>query len=261
MSDELLVERREHVAILTLNRPERMNAMTTELAGALHDTLGELEDGFPEVRAIVLTGAGRGFCSGMDTRHMAQQAASGVREVVPPGRHIPDVVPHIRRMPQPVIAAVNGPALGAGFAFVLASDLRIASEEARFGTIFINRSIGPGAGSSNTLVSAVGPTVAAEVFFTGRIYDAVWAQRVGLVSSVVEASRLLPEALALAEEIASKPPLAIRLTKELMHRTSTSLEQVLEWEAEVNSSLNSTEDYREALTAYVEKRDPVYHGR
>jgi enoyl-CoA hydratase/carnithine racemase len=265
--DVLLVERQGHVVKLTMNRPENLNAMTREMVAGFHATLDELEAQFPEVRAIVLTGNGRGFCSGTDVRALSANVENGPKppaERLPPGqreRNIGDLGARLYHMPQPVIAAVNGTAVGAGFALVTASDIRIAAKPARFAGIFINRSLPPDGGSSYTLAQLVGPAVAAEVLYTGRIYDSDWALRVGLVSSVVEPDQLLPDAMAIAEEIASKPPIAMRHTKELLHEFGPNLADVVEREMDVVGVLGATEDQVEAIKSFMEKREPVFVGR
>jgi enoyl-CoA hydratase/carnithine racemase len=247
-----------------MNRPNNLNAMTREMVAEMHATLDALGGEFPEVRAIVLTGNGRGFCAGTDikalTGNLDQPAQPRERPRVREP-NIGDLGPKLYNMPQPVIAAVNGVAVGAGFALVLASDLRIAAQPARFGGIFIDRSLPPDGGSSYTLAAIIGPSLAAEVLYTGRIYDSDWALRVGLVSSVVEPEELLPEARKLAEEIASKPPIAMRHTKELLHAYGPKLPMAVDREMEVADLLFSTEDRVEAMKSYTEKRPAVYHGR
>ena len=263
-SEVLLVERRDHVALLTMNRPESLNAMSQELVAEMHSTLDTIAGEFPEIRVVVLIGSGRGFCAGTDMKAIADSVGrkSGERAPGEPRpRNIGDLGPRLRTMPQPVIAAVNGVAVGAGFALVLAADLRIASDQARFAGIFVNRSLPPDGASSYTLATIVGPTVAAEVLYTGRIYDAEWAGRVGLVNSVVGPEQLLTDALALADEIASKPPIAIRVTKELMHHTAPQLSEIVELEMASLGELSPTEDYREAISSFMEKRPPTFHGR
>jgi 2-(1,2-epoxy-1,2-dihydrophenyl)acetyl-CoA isomerase len=258
----LLVERANQIATITLNRPDSLNALTRAGTEELHEILDTLEGEFPEIRAIIITATGRGFCVGADMKDLAKSATRGpTAPSETPRRHIGHLGPHVRHMPQPVICAVNGIAVGAGFALVLGCDLRIAAEEARFAGIFIDRSLPPDGASSTTLATIIGPTAAAELLFTGRIYDSAWAERVGLVNSVVPADELMPSAVALAEEIASKPPLAMRLTKDLMRRHDPDLLEIVEWEMDALRQLNPTADYREAITSFVEKRQPVFYGR
>jgi enoyl-CoA hydratase/carnithine racemase len=255
-----------HVGLITLDRPQSLNALTREMVADMHAILDQLEQEFPQTRVIVLTGTGRGFCTGTDMKALAASVgaprpAPRTNGDAPRERNIGDIAARLFAMPQAVIAAVNGIAVGAGFAMVLAADIRIAASSARFAGIFIDRSLPPDGGSSYTLPSIVGPAVAAEVLFTGRIYDVEWARQVGLVSSVVDDAELMETALKLATEIASKPPLALRQTKELLHRHAPNLTEIVDVELEVNDILGPTEDRTEAITAFVEKRPAVYHGR
>jgi enoyl-CoA hydratase len=264
MSDAVLVERDNHVAIVTMNRPDNLNAMTREMVSEMHQTLDGLASEFPEVRVVVLTGNGRGFCAGTDMKALTASVNQPRSPRSPLGTREPnigDLGPKLYNLPQPVVAAVNGVAVGAGLALVLAADLRIAAQSARFGGIFINRSLPPDGGSSYTLASIVGVAVAAEVLYSGRIYDSDWALRVGLVSSVVEPELLLSEARSLASEVASKPPIAVRETKQLLHRFGPSLVDVVECELAANDVLAPTRDRIEALTSYIEKRPALYSGR
>lgn len=265
MSDALQLERRGHASLITLNRPESLNAMTREMVAEMHAALDELEAEFPETRVIVLTGTGRGFCAGTDMKALVASVTQSERPGPPRGaareRNIGDLAARLFAMPQPVIAAVNGIAVGAGFAMILASDVRVAAQSARFGGIFIDRCLPPDGGSSYTLASIVGPAVAAEILYTGRIYDSDWALHAGLVSSVVEDAQLMSAALLLAEEIASKPPQALRETKALLHRSAPNLAEVIEAEMAVNDLLSASEDKAEAIAAYSERRPAVYRGR
>ena len=262
-NSSVVIERPEqhaHVAVLRLNRPDKMNAFDLAMTADMHAAIDELGRLFPEVRAVVLTGAGRAFCAGAD---MALVAANASGKKVPPveGRYIIDIAPRLRRLPQPVIGAINGVATGAGLGVALACDVRIGSESARFSSMYIKRSIVPDTGASFTLLRLVGPAIAAEMALTGRIYDAAFALRVGLVNSIVPPERLMPEAMALANDIAANPPLAVRATKALMNEYALDLEQVVDKESAANRTTEGTEDRREAARAFMEKRPPVFHGR
>jgi 2-(1,2-epoxy-1,2-dihydrophenyl)acetyl-CoA isomerase len=171
------------------------------------------------------------------------------------------VAPRLPLIPQPVIAAVNGVAAGAGLSIALASDVRVASDKARFSSIFIKRAGVPDNGASYLLPALAGMGVAAEMSLTGRIYDAQWAYRVGLVNMVVPADRLMEEAKSLAEEIASNPPLAVRATKQLLNGHVPKLQEVDRLEREANVPARDSEDRREAILSFLEKREPVYKGR
>ena len=261
MSYETLhLERTGHVATLTLNRPEKLNAFNHQLTRDFHNALDELEGEFPEIRVLILTGAGRGFCSGAD---VSDQAEGGDQEAYQ--RDFADSIlalsPHLPKLPQPVIAAVNGVAAGAGLSIALTSDIRVASDQARFSSIFIKRALVTDNCASYILPTLVGMGVAAEMALTGRIYDAQWALKMGLVNMVVPAGQLIEEARSLAEEIASNPPLAVRSTKQLLNSHIPDLYRVAKEEYEANGPSDGTEDRREAILSFIEKRQPVYTGK
>ncbi len=264
--ESLILEKTGHVAVLTLNRPEKLNAFDRQLSGEFHAALNEVEAGFPDIRALVLTGAGRGFCSGADVSILAEDRPSG-QESDQRDTHakaVSSVIalgPRLPQLPQPVIAAVNGVAAGAGLAIALASDIRVASDQARFSSVFIKRAMVPDNCASYFLPSLAGWGVAAEMALTGRIYDAQQALQMGLVNNVVPADRLMEEARTLAEEIASNPPLAVRSTKQLLISHMPDLARVARQEYAANAPSNGSEDKREAVMSFIEKRAPVYHGR
>lgn len=265
MSYETLhLERAGHVATLTLNRPEKLNAFNRRLTRDFHNALGELEGEFPDIRVLILTGAGRGFCSGADVNEQAegrsqeagqQGGRTGIAD------SILTVAPRLPRLPQPVIAAVNGVAAGAGLSIALASDIRVASDQARFSSIFIKRSLVPDNGASYILPALAGMGAAAEMALTGRIYDARQALQMGLVNKVVSGDQLIEEARSLAEEIASNPPLAVRATKQLLNSHLPDLYRIAKLEHDANGPYNGSEDRREAVLSFIEKRQPVYKGR
>jgi 2-(1,2-epoxy-1,2-dihydrophenyl)acetyl-CoA isomerase len=248
----LQVERKDYVTVLTLTRPGVLNALNPALVDALHAALDEIA-GDAETRAVVLTGAGRGFCSGADL-------AAREGPVVTPRRPLVELGWHIRQVPQPVIAAVNGVAAGAGLSLAIAADVRIAAESARFSSIFIKRSFVPDTCVSYFLPRLIGYGLAAEMTLTGRLYDAQWALRAGLVNAVAPAEQVLSEAEKLAREIAANPPLAVRATKRLLYREE-NLEKVLEQEGESNRRLTASEDHQEAILAFLEKRQGFYVGK
>jgi 2-(1,2-epoxy-1,2-dihydrophenyl)acetyl-CoA isomerase len=259
--EHLELERDGYVATIRLNRPERLNALNAGLVHDLNDALDELDAAFPDVRAIILTGNGRGFCSGADlTRAIATANGEEARPAYDPRAVIQALAPRIRRQSQPVIAAVNGLATGAGFSITLACDIRIASAEARFASIFVKRGIAVDTGSSASLPDLVGLGVAAEMSFTGRLVDAEWALAKGLVNSVVPHDQLMDAAMALAQEIAANPPLTVRSSKALMVRRFR-IEDAIPFEDAANSAGAMSEDRIEAMRAFAEKRDPVFRGR
>ena len=257
------LQRRGHVAVITLQRPDRLNALNRQMGLELHEVLDLLAGEFPAVRAVVITGAGRGFCSGADVgdmpKRMAEAGAKGDNADDGPSITM-RLAPHLREIPQPVIAAVNGVAAGAGLGIALACDIRIASDTARFTSVFVKRSLVPDAGVSQILSALAGPGIAAEMAFTGRIYDAQWALAKGLVNQVFPAEELMSQAESLAQEIAAKPPLAVKATKELFNSHYPDLNQVIMTEHRANDPVRGTADQTEAIQAFLEKREPKFTG-
>jgi 2-(1,2-epoxy-1,2-dihydrophenyl)acetyl-CoA isomerase len=260
-SYELLkLDRDGHVATITLNRPEKLNALSADLIAEFHTVLDEI-DAESEIRAVVLTGNGRGFCSGADVnRQLESLEGRQSQSPAPTGPGITALGPHIRRISQPVIAAVNGVAAGAGLAIALASDIRIASEEARFSCIFVKRSLVPDTGASYTLPRLVGHGIAMEMALTGNIYSAPWALEKGMVNRVVPADKLIEEALALANDIASNPPICVRAIKQLLNGHDEDLLDILPMESAANIPSSGSEDRLEAVRSFLEKRTPVFKG-
>ena len=189
------------------------------------------------------------------------ESLEGTAAPAPEGPGTTALAPHLQRIPQPVIAAVNGVVAGAGLGVALASDIRIASEEARFSCIFVKRSLVPDTGTSYTLAQIVGKGVAMEMALTGNIYDAQWALEKGLVNKVVPADRLLDEVMELAQTIVSNPPICVRCIKQLVYQHDGDLENVLHLESAANAPAYGSEDRLEAVKSFLEKREPVYKGR
>ena len=252
------------VTRITMNRPERLNAMRTQLVQGLHEALDQIAVD-PSCRVVVLTGAGRGFCAGLDlggygrAPHTAgfgqTQAGFAVQ------KHIAALIPHMRSLPQPIIAAVNGPAAGGGFALVLGSDIRIATATARFNAAFIR--IGLSAcdiGTSWLLPRLVGAARAQELMLTGRIFDAEEAARIGLVTAVVPDDALLETVYAKADEIMRNTPFGVALTKEGMWSALEipGLQAAIDLENRQQLMATATADHREAMQAFLEKRPPQY---
>ncbi|MFH1560333.1 MAG: enoyl-CoA hydratase/isomerase family protein [Chloroflexota bacterium] len=259
--DLVKLGRTGHVTTVTLNRPEKLNALSHQLTAELHAALDELSDE-SDVRTLILTGAGRGFCSGADVNQQLESLEGRQAHSSPPqGPGITALGPHIRRISQPVIAAINGVAAGAGLAIALACDIRLASEEASFSCIFVRRSLVPDTGTSYTLPRLVGHGVAMEMALTGNIYDAQWALEKGLVNRVVPPDRLMEEAMTLANDIASNPPICVRSIKELLYEHDEELLDILPKESAANILAADSEDRLEAVRSFLEKRPPVYKGR
>ena len=259
----LLYEVKDGIATLTLNRPDRLNALGGTLREDLHDAVTRASAD-PEVRVMVVTGAGKGFCSGGDVKAM-NEANEGRRtrplmEKVAPGRD--RTLLAMRDAPQPMIAAVNGAAAGAGMNLALACDIRIASTAAKFSQAFVRRGLHPDWGGTYFLPRAVGMAKACELIFTGELIDAPEALRLGLVSKLVAPEELMPTAYDLARKIAAGPPVAVRLAKRALHRNAESdLRSALEFETFAQNVCSETEDAREGIRAFVEKRSPVFRGR
>jgi enoyl-CoA hydratase/carnithine racemase len=259
----LLYETKNGIATLTLNRPDRLNALGDTLREDLQDAVTRAGDD-ADVRVIVVTGAGKGFCAGGDVKAMNESKAKGADrpliEKVAPGRD--RTVLALRDAPKPVIAAVNGAAAGAGMNLALACDIRLASTAAKFSQAFVKRGLHPDWGGTYFLPRVVGLAKAAELIWTGEIIDAHEALRLGLVSAVHPPEELLPAAYTLAGKIAEGPPIAIRLAKRsLYHNLECDLRQALEFETFAQNICYETVDAREGIRAFVEKRPPTFGGR
>jgi len=254
---------RPGIVLATLDRPDRLNAMTFEMFDELRRLCAEV-DADPHARVLVVTGGGRGFCSGLDLELAARLPDMTAPEMLAGQETWAAAVTAFRRLPKPVIAAVNGPAAGAGFALALAADIRVAAHSARFNAAFVRVGLSGGdVGVSWMLPRIVGLGRAAEIMLTGRLFDAEYAERIGLVNAVVEDGALLPTALELGEQIARNSPFGIRLTKQVLQANvdAPSLEAALELENRNQVLTTRTEDMREALTAFRERREPRFEGR
>jgi len=245
------------VATLTLNRPERLNALTFDVYAELRDTFRAL-DTEPGVRAIVLTGAGRAFCSGGDVEDIIgalfQRDAAGLREFT---RMTCDVILNIRRCSRPVIAALNGTVAGAGAVIATACDLRIAAESAKIAFLFVRVGLsGADMGAAWMLPRLVGLGTATELLMTGEFIDAARALEIGLYQRVVHQERLLAEATSLAEKLARGPAPALAVTKLALDAEVTlGLEEALRYEAEAQAALMEHPNFREAYEAFRAKRE------
>ncbi len=254
---EILTERSGSVLTITLNRPEVFNAFTATLHAQLHDALtGEAAD--PEVRAVVITGAGRGFCAGQDLREF-QDSPGSIGERLEQTYH-PNVRA-IRALPKPVIAAVNGACAGAGLSFAAACDIRIASDAASFVPGFVGIGLVPDAGGTWFLHRLLGFARAFEWMSSNRRLTAAEAQAWGLVSEVVEAERFPARVAEYAATLANMPTLAIGRTKQLFeHAATATLEEQLALEAELQGASTETADFAEGVAAFLEKRPPRFGG-
>lgn len=252
------------VALLTLNRPEKLNAMNATLISELHDALDEVGADL-SCRTIVITGAGRGFCAGLDLGGFGEAPGAAGRGAVGQGmatqQYIASIVPKLRSLHQPVIAAVNGAAAGGGLALALGADIRIAGASARFNVAFVRIGLsGCDIGVSWMLPRLIGASRAWELMLTGRIIDSAEADKIGLVTRVVPDEELLGSALETAALIAKNSPWGVRMTKEVAWSQLEigSLQAGIDLENRTQILSSQTQDAREGMAAFLEKRDPSY---
>ena len=264
MTQELLESVKDGVATLTLNRPERLNAMSGEMLDAMLEALPRLADD-ADVGVIVLTGAGRGFCAGGDVKAMAEGREFGgttLEEKAQALRSQMEVSRWLHELPKPTIAMVRGAAAGAGLSLAMACDLRIAGDSARFATAFARVGYSGDFGGSWFLTQLVGTAKAHELYYTANILDAQQALALNLVNRVVPDAQLEEQTQALAARLARGPRVALRYMKRNMNAAETaSLKEMLDLEAWHHTRTGMTEDHREAARAFVDKREPHFKGR
>lgn len=264
-TEALRVERDGHLQTWTLNRPERRNAIDSDMVEEIEAAV-EAVNSDQSVRAVVLTGQGSAFSSGGNVKHMSERKGmfAGTPADVRQGyrQGIQRIPRALHQCEVPLIAAVNGPAIGAGCDLALLCDVRLASSDAAFAESFVKLGIVPGDGGAWLLPRAVGASRAAEMALTGRTIDARTAEEWGLVSSVVDPADLVATATALAREIARNPPQVLRMVKRLLREgTHQNLDTHLELSAALQSLAHHTIDHEEAVSAMLERRDPVFRGR
>jgi enoyl-CoA hydratase len=258
----LIVERKDPFVTVTLNRPEKLNAVNMALLGEIGRAMDEINE-MAEVRAVILKGAGRAFSSGTDLQGLGggaiDRARPGYRYHL--GRH-QDALLRIERLEKPVIAQIHGYALGAAMELALACDFRVAADDARFALPEVLYGIVPDLGGCQRLVRAVGLPKAKELAMTGATVDGREAERIGLVNKAVKAEALEAEVQRFAQQFLTIPPLAVGLAKRIVDKSQDmDIASSLDANAAVQSMLLRTEDFREAITAKLEKRKPAFQGK
>jgi enoyl-CoA hydratase len=266
MTTVLIDRPKPGITLLTLNRPERLNAMSHELVADVHKALDEV-DADHSCRVVVLTGAGRAFCAGLDLKGAGPapgtdgvgRAQAGMLSQ----QHIASLYTHMRCVRKPIIAAVNGPAAGGGFAFALASDIRVAAESAKFNVAFVRIGLsGCDVGVSYLLPRLIGASKAFELMLTGRFVLADEAERIGLVSRVVPDGEVVDAAIEIADQIAANSPFGVWMTKEVMwaNLETGSMQAAIDLENRTQILTTFTEDMPEAMRAFLEKREPNFRN-
>ncbi len=265
----VILEREGRITTLRLNRPEVLNAWNQQMAEEVTACLRKVSRD-EEVRVLILTGEGRAFSAGVDIaelREIAEGTASLLETEVGRrllGKVVPISVPlELRSLDKPVIAAINGLTAGLGFSIVVACDIRLASEKARFTTAYIKRGLSPGAGATYYLPRLVGMGQASRLVLTGDIIDAQEARRIGLVDELVPPQDLMKAAKELAQRIAQNPPLAVKLSRQLLGRgfNEPDLAAHLDFETSIQNMLFGTADFREGIRAFLEGREPKFMGK
>jgi len=253
--ETIILEIKDHIATITLNRPDRLNALNDQMADELNDVAISI-DRDDDVRVVIITGAGRAFCSGRDLKG----ERTGSSEI---GHSLPDrIFAALNNIEKPIIASINGVAVGGGCTMTLSCDIRIASEEARFQLPFTRLGICTEIGSTYLLPRLIGMGKACELLLTSKMIDAKEANEMGLVNQVVPASELVKTTYEMARNIAKFPPLSVKMNKRGLYQSMNSdLTSQLRYEALASAYLRDTEDAKEAIQAFQEKREPIYKGR
>ena len=260
--EHVLLDKKDHIALVTLNRPEKLNAfgglMRQEIAEIVTEVCAD-----SEIRVIVITGAGKAFCVGGDVNEFVSGKTQALADISPSERPaMTKIVLALNEAEKPVIAAVNGVAAGGGVNLALCCDIRIASENARFGQVFTRRGLHPDWGGIYFLPRLVGYAKACELIFSGEVIDAEEAFNVGLVNNLVPHEQLMETTMELAERFAKNAPIPIAFAKRgLQNFQKWDLAQALDYEAYVLGITMNSEDVKEGFAAFLEKRDPVFKGR
>jgi len=260
-NQDIIYTKEKGIATITLNRPDRLNAFSPEMMDSMYSAIEDtMQD--KDVRVLILTGSGRAFCSGADVKAMAERYNKpGATDASVPEAERVSMYLLLQQCQKPVIAAINGVAVGGGLDLACACDIRIASDKARFAEVFIRRGMIPAAGGTYFLPRLVGIDKALELIWTGDMLDAKEAERIGLVTTVVPHDELEIATMELAEKIAKGPPLAIQSSKYVVYEgLDMDLEKTLKFIAPFVKKVTNSEDHKEGARAFVEKREPVFRG-
>ena len=259
MYKTLIYKKKENIGTLTINRPDKLNAISNELTAELHNLLSELEKD-EKLKALIITGAGeKAFVAGADIKELVDRDARIGRRV---SRERQEVFSRIENLPVPVIAAVNGYALGGGLEIALACNIRLCSEKAQFGAPEVKLGIIPGDGGTQRLPRLVGLGRAMEMILTGDFIDAQEAYRIGLVNKIFPHEELMDKAMELAQKIASRPPLAVKYAKEAVNRSQEGDKASgFALESYLHALTCTTEDKKEGVAAFLEKRKGKFKGK
>jgi 2-(1,2-epoxy-1,2-dihydrophenyl)acetyl-CoA isomerase len=265
----IILEKGDNLATITLNKPDINNAFDEPMMAEIDDAINDVAQD-KDVRVVIITGAGKAFCAGGDVSYLktlmenrSHIARTVIGDVVRRSGTMPTVILKIRNMMKPVIAAVNGVAAGGGMGLAAACDMRIASDKARFSTVFIKRGVIPDCGATYTLPRLVGMAKACELVLKGNVVDAAEAERIGLVNKVVPHDELMQATREFAAEIAQNPPIAVGLAKATLYRgmIEDDLGSQEDYESYIQNALMATEDFQEGIAAFFEKREPIFKGK
>lgn len=261
--EKMILEKEEGIATLTLNRPDKLNAISTEMWKDLRRVIDTVAND-DEIQVLIITGAGRGFCSGSDVsgrlaaRFSGQQPEITQKELLEPVGYVAYL---IHRLDIPIITAINGPATGAGLSLALLGDIRIASETAKFSAIWVRVGLIGDLGATYLLPRIVGTSKALQMLCTGEMIDAGEAERIGLVSKVVPPDELMPAAKEMADTLSKGPTVAIKLVKRAVYKgIHNDLLTQLDFESYGQNICRNTEDHREGVKSFIEKRTPQFKG-
>jgi len=258
--ESIIYKKEAGVAYITFNNPKQMNSLSDQMLTEISQALDEAGKD-PEVKVIVLTGSGRAFCSGANLGHHIFKATSSI-EVRAAMALFQKIPLQLRNTLKPIIASVNGAAVGAGANLALSCDIIIASDQARFGQVFVNVGVHPDSGGIHFLPRAVGIPRACELLMTGRIIDAKEAERIGMINRIVPGEKLEAFTKEFAENMANGPPVVLSMIKESIYQAmEMDLPMALEREANCQAILINSEDNQEGIKAFLEKRKPIFKGK